>query len=483
MLYNSDIMPSKNRVFLSGLAVLLFAVGGPAAAHAASYNLVANKETFVVGDSFTVDLKINSADVGINAAQATLSFPKGTVQVTNVDKTNSVFNFWLQGPDYSNDAGTVSFIGGNQNGIAGADLEVLRVTFKVKGAGPVALVFTDGAVTASDGSGTNVLSAMKGLQLTSITTQDAALIKPPQIVRPAVPTGVLPVKPSIMVPLYPDPAAWYARVSKFIVQWSLPKDVTAVATAVNQQPAFDPTVSYGLFDNKMFDPLDDGVWYLHVRFKNSVGWGPTLHYRIAIDTVPPLNFEVSSPGGLVTEDVAPTLSFMTKDQPSGIGFYKILLDGSVATTTTATTYTVLPQAPGNHDIVVQAYDKAGNMTESRATLGILETPLITIAGIRITQFGFYVTVILFLIGGLLLGRYLDVLEHQRRRRLIIIAQRDVQAVTNLVKKDLEGLIAKCDDKAMSQEEVGEMRSVLLRAVGTAEKFEKYLVQNVEEIEK
>ena len=228
MLYNSDIMHPRNRILLSGLAVLVFAVGGPAMAHAASYDLVANKETFVVGDSFTVDLKVNSADVGINAAQATLSFPKGTVQVTGVDKTNSVFNFWLQGPDYSNDAGTVSFIGGNQNGIAGTDLEVLRVTFKVKGAGPVALVFTDGAVTASDGSGTNVLSAMNGLQLTSITTQDAALIKPPQIVRPAVPTGVLPVKPNITVPLYPDPAAWYARISKFIVQWSLPKDVTAL---------------------------------------------------------------------------------------------------------------------------------------------------------------------------------------------------------------------------------------------------------------
>ena len=483
MLYNSDIMPSRNRIFLSGLAVLIFAVSGPAMAHAASYTLVANKGTFVVGDSFMVDLKINSADVGINAAQATLSFPKDKLQVVTVDKTSSVFNFWLQGPDYSNDAGTVSFIGGNQNGLAGTDLEVLRVTFKVTAPGPVALVFTDGAVTASDGSGTNVLSAMNGLQLTSITTQDATLIKPPQIVRPAVPTGVLPVKPSVTVPLYPDSAAWYAHVSPFIAQWTLPKDVTSVATAVDRQPAFDPTASGGLFDNETFDPLEDGIWYLHVRFRNAIGWGPTLHYRIGIDTAPPLDFSVASPDGLVTENVAPSISFLAKDQPSGILDYKILVDGTLATTTLLTAYTLPPQAPGKHDILVQAYDRAGNMTESRMAIDILEAPLITIAGIRITQFGFYVTIILFLIGGLLLGRYLDALEHQRRRRRIIIAQRDVQAVTNLVKKDLEGLIAKCDDKAMSQEEVGEMRSVLLHAVGTAEKFEKYLVQNVEEIEK
>ncbi len=481
MLYNSGIMLLKRTGPLF-LVALFFAVSGPAMAHAASFGLVANKDTFVIGDSFTVDLKIESVGVGVNAAQATLTFPKNVIQVTSVDKTNSVFDFWLQGPSYSNDSGTISFIGGNQNGIAGADLEVLRITFKVTGAGPAALVFSDGAVTASDGSGTNVLSVMKGLQLTSITKQDATLIKPPQIVRPAVPTGVLPVVPNIVVALYPDSAAWYAHVSRFITQWSLPKDVTAVATAVNQQPTFDPTVSEGLFDNKMFNPLDDGIWYLHVRFKNAIGWGPTVHYRIGIDTVPPLNFSITSPDGLTTANVAPTISFATKDQPSGVRDYTILVDGTLATTTALTTYTLPPQAPGKHDVIVQAHDEAGNMTESRATIEILEAPLITIAGIRITQFGFYATIIAFLIGGLLLGRYLDVLEHRRRMRRVVIAQRDVQTVTNLIKKDLEGLVAKCDEGAMTQTKAEEMRSVLLRTVATADKFEKYLMQNVEEIE-
>ena len=475
-------MTLTRKIAFPVLAALFFVIGMPTLARAASFNLVASKETFVVGDSFTVNLKISSTDVGVNAAQATLTFPKDLVQVTSIDKTGSVFNFWLQGPDYSNDTGTISFIGGNQNGMAGADLEALRIVFKVKGAGPVSLVFSDGAVTASDGSGTNVLSAMNGLRLTSITTQNAALIKPPQIMRPAVPTGVLPVKPGVTVPLYPDSGAWYSHVSKFITQWNLPKDVTAVATAVDRRPVFEPTASEGLFDNKTFGPLEDGVWYLHVRFKNSVGWGPTAQYRIGIDSAPPLGFTVSSPNGSSTTNVAPYISFSTKDQPSGISVYKVLVDGTVATTTRAETYTLPPQAPGSHSIIVQAYDQAGNMTESHLTIDILEAPLITIAGIRITQFSFYVTSIVFLIFGLLLGRYLDLLEHRRRRRRIIIAQRDIQAVSNLIRKDIEGLAAKCGDEVSRKSDTKEMHAMLARLTETVEKFEKYATQNIEEIE-
>ncbi|MHB8860181.1 MAG: cohesin domain-containing protein [Minisyncoccota bacterium] len=476
-------MLSLRRVaVVSSLIAVLFIFGVPATASAASYTLTADKETFVIGDTFHVDVRIDSTDVGVNAAQATITFPKNIVQVTGIDKSTSAFDFWLQGPSYSNDTGQVTFIGGSQSGLSGKSLEVARITFTVKGAGAVSIIFSDGAVTASDGSGTNVLTSMNGLQLTSITTQNATLIKPPQIVRSAVPTGVLPVKPGLAVPLFPDPTAWYPYISKFIVHWSLPKDVTDVATAINRDPAFQPTVSEGLFDNKSFGPLTDGIWYLHVRFKNSVGWGPTAQYRIGIDSTPPLSFSVSSPDGLSTANVAPAIHFVTKDQPSGIRDYKVIVDGVVATTTVLTAYTLPPQAPGKHDILVQALDQAGNSAESRLTIEILEAPLITIAGIRITQFSFYATIIIFLIVGLLLGRYTGRIEHQRRRRRIIIAQRDIQAAFNLIRKDLDSLGMACDKETPRKDDAKEICAVLHRVTETVEKFEKYATQNIEEID-
>ncbi len=483
VLYTRDIMLAKQHInpnLLLLIAAILFAF--PHGVQAASYNLTADKETFVIGDTFNVDVKIESTDVGINAAQATVSFPKDIVQVTGLDKGSSAFDFWLQGPAYSNDNGQVTFIGGSQSGISGKALEVLRITFKVKGSGSVGIIFSDGAVTASDGSGTNVLSAMNGLQLTSITKQDATLIKPPQIVRPAVEATGLPKKPVLSVPLYPDASAWYASIAKFIVQWDLPRDVIDVAATVNQQPSSEPTASEGLFNNKTFSPLSDGVWYLHVRFKNSIGWGPTAHYRIGIDSAPPLGFAVSSSDGLSTANVAPTLTYATKDQPSGIESYVIAVGGDIATTTTLTSFTLLPQQAGKRSITVRAVDRAGNVSESRATLEILEVPLITIAGIRITRSSFFISLILALIAGGGLGWYVGFKERQQRRRRIIIAERDIQGSFDTIKKEVDTLLRKYSDKTITEQEAMEMEHLLKRISETIETNRQYVVQNIEEIE-
>ena len=47
--------------------------------------------------------------LGVAAAQATIAFPKDIVSVTSVDKANSVFNFWLNEPAFSNDAGSITW--------------------------------------------------------------------------------------------------------------------------------------------------------------------------------------------------------------------------------------------------------------------------------------------------------------------------------------------------------------------------------------
>lgn len=483
------MISTKHAVVFSGLIVLFGMFGAPAAASAAAYNLTTDKESFAVGDTFNVDVKIESTDVGINAAQATITFPKDVVQVTAVDRSTSAFDFWLQGPSFSNDTGQVSFIGGSQSGIAGKALEILRISFKVKGAGAVSIIFTDGAVTASDGSGTNVLSAMNGLQLTSITTQTPTTIKPPaavvappvQIVRPPVAAKGLPTKPSITIPLYPDPSAWYQDVTKFIAQWDLPRDVTDVATAVDKQPAFDPAVSEGLFDNQTFSPLTDGISYLHVRYKNSAGWGPTAHYRLAIDSAPPLSFSIVSPEGFTTANVAPTILYGTKDQPSGIRNYRILINNVLATTTTLTSYTLSPQPTGKQVVVVQAVDLAGNVAESRVTFNISETPLITIAGIGITKSFFFITVILALLIGGGVGWYLGVKQKEQRMRRVVIAERDVQTAFGAVEKDVDNLLMRFDDTAISAQAANEMKIILKRISDTIKKNMQYIVQNIEEI--
>lgn len=450
---------------------------------ASSFNLSTGKTTFAIGDTFSVYVRIDSPDTGINAAQATIQFPKGVINVTGLDKTASVFSFWLQDPAYSNDNGTISFIGGSTSGFAGKSLEALKINFKVVGAGSAEIVFTDGAITASDGSGTNVLDSMKGIQIASASKQEIQAITPPpvvQITRPAVPTGRLPIKPVVNIPFYPDSNSWYNVSSNFIVRWNLPNDVTGVATAIDKNPSTNSTASEGLFDNKNFEGLSDGVWYLHIRFKNDVGWGPTLNYKISIDTVPPTQFTAVVKEGNNTDVITPTLEYQSSD-PIGVSYYKIIVDSQTVTSTVNTAFTLPPQGRGNHSVIVQAFDLAGNRTESRINLYIQEKPFFVIGGFGVSQTLFFVVIIVLIILGAAAGWYAGQLEKKKRQMRIVIAQRDVVTSFNLVTKEIDSLLTRYADNKIDEQEAEEIKFALKRLKEEADKIKNYVSSNIEEI--
>lgn len=340
-----------------------------------------------IGGKVIVNLKINSEEASLNAAQTIIHFPPGNLEVSSVDKEGSIFNFWLEDPSFSNTEGTISLAGGTPNGVSGGSLQVLKITFTAKGSGSGTISLTDAAIAASDGSGTNILSKLIDSAFTVTTVRETAPIAKPatepvpaptQIVRAAVPSGKLPIKPVITVPLFPDETRWYNLVGPFVANWKLPEDVTDVSTAVNKQPNFAPTKSEGLFDNKTFPAPDDGAWYLHLRFKNNIGWGPTAHYRLAIDTAPPLAFETTALEGVATDNPTPTLQFETSDALSGLKGYQIYTEDNgfiVIPISGFKNSFVLPlQSPGKKRIVVKAMDFSGNSVESIVELDITPIP-------------------------------------------------------------------------------------------------------------
>lgn len=560
--------------------ICMVAVAGffPAIASAATLYVSLEKENFAIGDELIANIKTDSEGVGINAAQATLQFPKDILEAVEVSKNKSVFNFWLEEPQFSNEQGQLSFIGGSVSGFSGKSLQILEVKFKVKGSGQAELVFLDGAITASDGSGTNVLSSMKGAQLNSAPkTELTPLTKPQQIIR--IPSSVkgLPAKPVLEVALYPDSEQWYNLVSSFSAKWRLPDDVTSVATLLNNNPSATPFKEEGLFDNKNFGFLDDGIWYLHARFKNNLGWGPVDHYRIAIDTAPPLAFEIHSSEGLATDYPNPTLSYATGDQLSGLENYFIRIDNAETVKTDQSFYVLPLQAPSRHLIKVTAKDKAGNFTENSVELEIFpiespiidsvsrevifdeenilirgvalpnqvvklafkkrngvvtmekevvvneaekweaqfeqpirpgkyfveakavdqrgaqslvvvsesvlvkQKPLLTIAGLDITQFWFFTILINLLVIAGSLGFFSHHLWRKQLRRKIVVAERDIATVFNLIKNDLDNLLRNYGDKKIDEREAAEMETLLKKLKIDIEKMKKYVSENIEEI--
>ena len=307
----------KNLVFLALFSLAFIFKAGQA--EAATLFMLTTGGEVRVGETFNLEVRVNSEGQGFNSAQATILFPKDTLEVKSVDYSpaSTIFNFWLEEPKFSNTDGKITFVGGTTSGVIGASVPILKIIFLAKGAGQADIVASDAAIIASDGSGTNILSTTNISRFTAkpgLTAPASALPPPTPITRPAVPSQRLPQKPQITTPLYPDSGKWYNVSSDFLASWVLPADVSGVATAVNKNAGFVvPARSEGLFDAKTFGALGDGIWYLHARFQNNVGWGPTAHYRIAVDTVPPFEFSVDSPEGEKTDNPAPTFSFATND--------------------------------------------------------------------------------------------------------------------------------------------------------------------------
>ncbi len=481
-------MHSIKSFIVSFVTVLVSLFSAVLPAYAGTLELLTDKTQFAIGDEFSVDVKIDSEGVGVNAAQASINYPVGILQEKSTDKSSSVFSFWLQEPTVDNSTGEVLFIGGSSSGLTGKTLQALRITFKVVGSGPAEISFSNGAITAADGNGTNVLSAMKGLSITSITKQEAARIVPApkfppvQIIkRAAIPTGKTPVKPTLSIPLYPSSDQWYDSLSSFIVQWSLPADVTGVATALNQQPVSDLKDSEGLFDNKTFPSLSDGVWYLHIRFKNDVGWGPVVDYKIGIDTAPPLAFDVVSSEGNSTYMVTPTISFETKDQPSGIAFYRIMIDGDQATSTILAKYTLPALSSGNHIVSVIAEDKAGNKTSTNITIKIRENAFFSVGTLTMTQFQFFVILVIVLLAFFGSWWYSYRRWEDQLERRVVIAERDVGDTFKIIEEDAEKITEMTKASHATAKGLNEIGFLAKKISDKAGKTKKYIIDNIREI--
>lgn len=384
----------KIGLFFSVAVFFLFLFGSDV--FAAKFYILPQSGTYKINSSFSVDIKIDSEGDGVNAAQASVNFNKNVLEIESVDKDGSVFSFWAEEPAYSNSDGKLTFIGGTINGVSGSTLQVLKIKFKSKSIGDGAVSFDDGAITIDDGTGTNILTEMTGssfkISLTAVVPEAPSVTaqlplagepipSPVLIERPPAPAEAIPGAPTVNIPIYPDPNKWYDVITPFLATWTLQEDITDVATAVNTNPNFNPAKSEKLFDTKIFDVLSEGISYLHVRFKNRLGWGQTVHYRLAVDTNPPAPFTIESPDGFKTDNPAPVITFETSDGLSGVDHYSVKIGAAEAFDSKAGRIKIPLQSPGVHKIIIRAVDVAGNFTSNSVDMEILpiESPAITFA--------------------------------------------------------------------------------------------------------
>ncbi|MDP3710149.1 MAG: hypothetical protein Q8R29_00285, partial [bacterium] len=208
----------------------------------------------------------------------------------------------------------------------------------------------------------------------SVKPASVKIEEPKKVVREAVPAKALPKKPELKVALYPDQSAWYSQLGEVIALWDLPEDILAVATKIDKNSNTKPQeLEKELFTGKSFGVLKEGIWYIHIRFKNNVGLGETAHYKISLDTTAPLPFEAEM-DNLISDNPTPEVRHKTQDSLSGVAETLIFIDGKGPTESAEVFTKMPPQSPGKHTVLVRVLDRAGNGVQDDLEFEILPLP-------------------------------------------------------------------------------------------------------------
>jgi len=367
---NNSSYPLKKLVLLSFVLVVLSVLPLAARAQTASLYLLPSIGNYIVGSTFSIEVKVNSGGVAINAAEGTLIFNPNELNVVSISKTGSIFTLWPVEPTFSNSAGTIDFAGGTPASFSGAAGRIITINFRARRSVTANVNFITGAVLAADGKGTNILANL-GSGRYNLTAR--MIIPPKEEYVPAPIPGRPPAAPVIFSPTHPDEEKWYSNNDPEFT-WQLPPDVTGVSLLLNKNPTSDPgPISDGLLESKKYEDLEDGIWYFHIKFRNQYGWGKITHRQVLIDTAPPLPFEIEVQREDPT-DPQPILIFETSDELSGIKNYEIRIgegEPFPAEKLKVESYKLPPQPPGKHSIEVKAFDKALNFSSAFTEIEIL----------------------------------------------------------------------------------------------------------------
>lgn len=350
-------------------------------ARAATLSVSPNTGVYTAGGTFTLSILLNTQQKSVNAADGQLSFNPKELQVVSVSRSNSIFNLWTQEPSFSNTAGTISFGGGSPTGYTGARGTVMTITMKALASGAPKVSFKTGSVLAADGLGTNILTSMSGGTFT-VSAQSSN--PEPEYVAPAN----TPAAPRVVSTSHPDEAMWYKH-STAELSWELPADVIAVRLLLDDQKATIPTVVYDEpISKKTLEDLPNGTSYFHIQFKNNEGWGRVAHYALRVDMIAPTDLTVredveNAPPGmhrfiLSAEDISPIQRYrISFDGAESVEFKDIDVTG---------TYDHERLTPGNHTMLLEAYDAAGNVAITTHTFAVetFEAPVFTNFPLRIT---------------------------------------------------------------------------------------------------
>lgn len=354
------------------LVLFIFIISFPQTLSAATLNFSPASGSYDKDRNFSVGIFVSSPNQAMNAASAIIKFPSDKLQVVSVSKSGSIVDFWAQEPSFSNVIGEIKIEGIVLTpGYKGNSGRLLTINFRGRNPGTAGINIFSSSVLANDGVGTNIQTGVTGATFTinEVTVKEPEVIKIEDL-KP-VEEGVVVVKegetcePDSIITSSTHPGVVWRRENSAAFSWDLPPGTLASKIAFDKNPNTEPSIiNSPAIVEKRYENVEDGIWYFHLSLQGNDGWSKTEHFKIKIDHTPP-SIEASEVKRADLTDPRPVINLKLEDKTSCVKNFELSINGKLVD------YETLPNGdlklstiePGEHELVITAYDRAGNKNE------------------------------------------------------------------------------------------------------------------------
>ena len=109
-------------------------------------------------------------------------------------------------------------------------------------------------------------------------------------------------------------------------------------------------------------------------------------------------------------------------------------------------------------------------------------PVLVLGSFQLTQFWFFMLLIMILLAGFGAGWLFLRLKGQQQARKVMIAQRDIINVFANIQKDIDTILEKYADDKIDESEISEIKHLVKKIAENLGKGRKYIVEDIGEID-
>ncbi len=346
-----------------------------------------------VGQEFNVTVQISGA-VDIDTVRAVGTYPSNLLELRGIRSVGAFTNV-SPGNSIDANAGTFSYGTFALEKYANGTAKFAVMTFKARTEGIATIRLLPESVAYSAGEGT--VSSVGSLKviIAAIAPAIPLPIKKLGITTPAA-TGAITLTSSS----HPDPNAWVAN-NVVQVSWKTTKPIETVFGAFDQSPesnAYHPIIG----TSATFTATQDGVWYVHLAIVFQDKTYARVDFPVRIDRTPPRPIASVVDQTIATPADVNSVRFATVDDTSGISAYDLFIDGRFVTSTLLNAFSLTGLPVGEHEILVKAFDRAGNFVTGTTHFLILGAKTLFLTGalaigcVILALVGIAITFVLFL---------------------------------------------------------------------------------------